>query len=78
MDVNSTFLNGKLEEEVYVKKPQVYEVLVQENKLYKLKRELYGLKQAPRAWSSCIDSYLTQNGFHRSENYPTLYIKSNQ
>ena len=68
MDVKSTFLNGYLEEEVYVEQPQVYEVPVQENKVYRMKQELYGLKQAPRAWYSQIDSYLTENGFHRSES----------
>jgi len=43
-----------------------------------LKKELYGLKKAPKYWYSCIDSYLTQNGFQRSKCEPTLYIKANQ
>ena len=33
------------------------------------------MKQAPRAWYNQIDSYLTKNGFHRSESEPTLYTK---
>ena len=78
MDVNSTFLNGYLEEEVYVEQPQGYEVPGQEHKVYRLKKELYGLKQAPRAWYSRTDSYLTKNGFHRSESEPTLYTKVNE
>ena len=68
MDVNSAFLNGYLEEEVYVEQPQGYEVPGQVHKVYRLKKALYGLKQAPRAWYSRIDSYLTKNGFHRSES----------
>ena len=36
------------------------------------------MKQAPRAWYSRIDSYLTENGFHRSESEPTLYTKVNE
>ena len=64
MDVKSAFLNGYLEEEVYVEQPQGYEVPGQEHKVYRLKNALYGLKQAPRAWYSRIDSYLTENGFH--------------
>ena len=75
MDVKSTFLNGYLEEEVYVEQPQGYEVPGQEHKVYRLKKTLYGLKQAPRDWYSWIDSYLTENGFHRSESEPTLYTK---
>ena len=75
MDVKSEFWNGYIEEEVYVEQPQGYEVLVQEYKVYGLKNALYGLKQAPRAWYSQIDSYLTENGFHRSESEPTLYTK---
>ena len=43
-----------------------------------MKKALYGLKQAPRAWYSRIDSYLTKNGFHRSESEPTLYTKVNE
>lgn len=43
--------------------------------MYKLRKALYGLKQAPRAWYKRIDSYFLQNGFVRSENEPTLYVK---
>jgi len=43
-----------------------------------LKKALYGLKKNPRAWYSYIDSYLTENGFQRSNCEPTLYIKANQ
>ena len=59
MDVKSAFLNGYIDEEVYVEQPQGYEVPRQEHKVYKMKKELYGLKQAPRYWYSRIDSYLT-------------------
>ena len=40
-----------------------------------LKKALYGLKKAPRSWYSRIDSYLTENGFHKSESEPKLYTK---
>ena len=60
MDVKLSFLNGYLEEEVYVEQPQGYEVPGQEHKVYRLKKTPYGLKQAPRAWYSWIDSYLTK------------------
>jgi len=46
-----------------------------ENKVYKLRKALYGLKQAPCAWYSKIDSHFRENGFERSKNEPTLYVK---
>ena len=44
MDVKSTFLNGILEEEIYVQQPPGYEVEGNEDKVYGLKKELYGVK----------------------------------
>ncbi|GJV52336.1 retrovirus-related pol polyprotein from transposon TNT 1-94 [Tanacetum coccineum] len=58
MDVNMTFLNGILREEVYVSQPDVF---VDQNNLshvYKLKKALYGLKQAPRAWYDLLSKCL--------------------
>lgn len=75
LDVKSAFLNGDLDEEVYVAQPEGFEIQGREEKVYKLNKALYGLKQAPRAWYSKIDSYFHDNGFAKSENEPTLYIK---
>ena len=58
--------------------PHGFEVKGQEHRVYKLKKALYGLKQALRAWYSRIDQYLLKDGFSRSNNEPTLYIKVNQ
>ena len=57
MDVKSSFLNGILQEEVYVQQPLGYQIMGHEQKVYRLKKALYGLKQAPRAWYSGIDPY---------------------
>ena len=66
MGVMFAFLNGFLEEEVYVRQPPGYEVDGQEHKVYRLKKALYGLKQAPRVWYSRIDEYLNGEGFSTS------------
>jgi hypothetical protein len=78
MDVKSSFLNGVLEEEVYVDQPLGFEVKEKPAKMYQLKKALYGLKQAPRAWYSRIGTYLIKSGFSRSQNEPTLYTKTDQ
>jgi hypothetical protein len=50
MDVKIAFLNGFLEEEVYVKQPPGFESVEFPHRVYRLRMALYGLKQAPRAW----------------------------
>ena len=50
LDVKSAFLNGVLQEEIYVEQPEGFIIPGQEEKVYGLKKVLYGLKQAPRAW----------------------------
>ena len=65
MDVKSAFLNGYLEEELYVEQPIGYVVEGQEDKVLKLKKDLYGLKQALRAWNSRIAKYFQVNGFSK-------------
>ena len=58
MDVKTAFLNGFIQEEVYIEQPQSFEVHGKESHVCRLKKALYGLKQAPRAWYSRIDTYL--------------------
>ena len=55
MDVKTTFLNGMIEEEVYIEQPQGFEVEDRRTHVCKLKKALYGLKQAPRAWYERIE-----------------------
>jgi hypothetical protein len=58
MDVKSSFLNGELEEEVYIEQPEGFQLSENTDYVCKLKKALYGLKQAPRAWYSRLDKYL--------------------
>ena len=75
MDVKSAFLNGVLEEEVYVEQPPGYMKAGKEKKVLKLKKALYGLKQAPRAWNTRIDTYLKGNRFMQCPHEHALYVK---
>ena len=75
MNVNTSFLNGVIEEEVYIKQPQGFQVEDTGTHTCKLKKYLYGLKQAPRAWYGRIDSFLTSLGFTKSKVDPNFYFK---
>jgi hypothetical protein len=74
--VKSSFLNGLLEEEVYIEQPLGYKVKGQEDKVLKLNKALYGLKQAPRAWYSRIDNYFKVNNFMKCPNEHAMYVKT--
>ena len=63
MDVKSAFLNGYINEEVYVEQPPSFEDDKKPNHVYKLKKALYGLKQAPRAWYERLRDFLLSKGF---------------
>ncbi len=61
MDVKSAFLNGKLEEEVFVEQPPGFVNSKLPNHVYYLDKALYGLKQAPRAWYETLSKFLIEN-----------------
>jgi hypothetical protein len=75
LDVKSAFLNGKLEEEVYVEQPQGFIVEGKENHVLKLHKALYGLRQAPRAWNMRIDEFLSQKGYSKCTVEHGIYVK---
>jgi hypothetical protein len=75
MDVKTAFLNGVIEEEVYIEQPQGFVIHGKESHVCRLKKALYGLKQAPRAWYARIDGYLMSLGFTKSDADPNLYYK---
>eukprot|EP00253_Pinus_taeda_P035711 PITA_35711 len=75
MDVKSAFLNGDLDEEVYIEQPDGF-ILGNDPKLVcRLKNALYGLKQAPSTWYFRLDKYLHQQGFSKGSTDNNLYIK---
>ena len=70
-----TFLNGIIEEEVYMEQPERFEINDQKTHVCRLKKALYGLKQAPRAWYGTIDGFLMSLGFTKSKGESNLYYK---
>jgi len=75
MDVKSAFLNGVLQEEVYVEQPKGFQDPHYPHHVYKLKKALYGFKQAPRAWYERLTTYLLAKGFTRGQADRTLFIR---
>jgi hypothetical protein len=63
MNVKSAFLNGVIQEEVYVRKPQDFENHKYPNRVYKLSKGLYRLKQAPWAWYARFKMFLLEHGY---------------
>jgi hypothetical protein len=74
MGVKTNFLNGVIEEEVYIEQPQGFEVEYRKNHLWKLKKALYELKKSPRPWYGRIDSFLMSLGFTKSKFDSNLYF----
>lgn len=74
-DVKNAFLNGHLEEEVYMDPPPGMNF---GNKVCKLNKALYGLKQSPRAWFGRFSKFMKNLGYKQSDADHTLFIKNNQ
>lgn len=76
MDVITAFLNGGIEEDIYMQVPAEFRDQLKPNQLYKIQKALYGLKQAPRKWHSKINSFLFDKFGYKSSQYEQcLYFK---
>ena len=76
LDVKSTFLNGDLQEEVYVAQPKGFVIKVEEHKVYKLSKALYGLRQALRAWNIHLDKSLKSLNFMKCIQDQAVYTRN--
>ncbi|KAK8631622.1 hypothetical protein V6N13_028405 [Hibiscus sabdariffa] len=73
MDVKTAFLNGKLEEDVYMTQPEGFVTPENAGKVCKLQKSIYGLKQASRSWNLRFNDAIKEFGFIRNE--PCVYKK---
>ena len=76
MDVKTAFLNGSLEETIYMQQPEGFIKEGQEHLVCKLKRSIYGLKQASRYWNIRFDQAVQSYGFDQSPSESCVYRKS--
>ena len=73
MDVKNAFLQGELEDEVYMKPPPGMEEMVKRGNVLRLRKAIYGLKQSPRAWYHKLSTTLNGRGFVKSQADHTLF-----
>lgn len=76
LDITAAFLNGHLEDEVFMRQPDGFVVEGKEHLVCKLKQSLYGLKQSPRCWNVTLDAQLKKMGYVQSTNDPCIYIST--
>ena len=75
MDVKTAFLNGYLEDNIYMMQPDVLIIEGQEHMVCKLHKSIYGLKQASRSWNKRFDQVIKSFGFDQKEEEPCVYRK---
>ena len=75
MDVKSAFLNGLINEEVYVAQPPGFADFEKPSYVFKLKKALYGLKQAPKAWYDRLKTFLVDHKYTMGLVDNTLFTK---
>ena len=75
VDVNNSFLNGELSEEVFMQQPEGFVDRSKPNCVRRLHKALYGLKQAPRAWFEKLKGCLLQWGFRNSKFDSSLFLR---
>jgi hypothetical protein len=72
MVVKTAFLQGELDEVIYMKQPEGYVDQERPDHVCKLNRSIYGLKQAARCWNSAIDTFLISNGYRKLNADPCI------
>ena len=78
MDVKTAFLNGELDEEIYMRQPEGFVMPGQEHKVCKLVKSLYSLKQAQKQWHEKFYKVIVSNGFRIHESDKCVYSRFNR
>lgn len=73
LDIETAYLNGELDEDIYIKPPEMFGKR-DDSKVLKLKKAVYGLKQSGSAWNKKLDSKLKALGLQRLESEPCVYV----
>ena len=73
IDINNAFLNGTLQEKIFMRQPEGFADASKPHHVCRLKKALYGLKQAPRAWFECLKTALLDWGFTNSVSDNSLF-----
>ena len=73
VDVMTAFLNGLLEEEVYMRQPEGYTEPGKEHLMCKLSKSIYGLKQSPHCWNTALHAHLETMNFKQLHSDPCIY-----
>jgi len=74
MDVRSAFLNGYINQEVFVSQPPGFEDYKNPEHVYKVKKALYGLKQAPIQWYERLSEFMLSQGYDCGTSDKTLFL----
>ena len=75
IDIKMAFLNGVLNENIYMKHPKGFENEKFANKVCKLNKSLYGLKQSAKCWNEVIDKFLQEQGFRKGNADECFYTR---
>ncbi|KAL0448531.1 UNVERIFIED_CONTAM: Retrovirus-related Pol polyprotein from transposon RE2 [Sesamum latifolium] len=75
MDVKTAFLNGFVEEEIFMDQPEGFTIVREEQKVCRLQRSIYGLKQASRSWNTRFDEVIRGYNFIKNDCDPCIYKK---
>ena len=75
LDVNTAFLHGDLEEEIYMHQTEGFVEKGKEHLVCQLKKSLYGLKQAPQQWYRNFDSFKNDQGYHKTQSDHCVFVK---